>query len=43
MLTVRRRISTCSASPLTADEHAAIDALDGPTRAGHDPLTFTYA
>lgn len=20
-----------------------IDALDGPTRAGHDPLTFTYA
>lgn len=22
---------------LTADEHAAIDALDGPTRAGHDP------
>ena len=29
--------------PLTADEHAAIDALDGPTRAGHDPLTFTYA
>ena len=28
---------------LTAEEHAAIDALDGPTRAGHDPLTFTYA
>ncbi|MBW3092209.1 aldo/keto reductase [Bifidobacterium sp. 82T10] len=28
---------------LTPDEHAAIDALDGPTRAGHDPLTFTYA
>ena len=28
---------------LTADEHAAVDALDGPTRAGHDPLTFTYA
>ena len=26
-----------------ADEHAAIDALDGPTRAGHDPMTFTYA
>ncbi|KAA8816921.1 2,5-diketo-D-gluconic acid reductase [Bifidobacterium rousetti] len=24
-------------------EHAAIDELDGPTRAGHDPLTFTYA
>ena len=23
--------------------HAAIDALDGPTRAGHDPLTFSYA
>ena len=36
MPTVRGRIST-------ADEHAAIDALDGPTRAGHDPLTFTYA
>ena len=28
---------------LTADEHAAVDVLDGPTRAGHDPLTFTYA
>ena len=28
---------------LTADEHAAVDALDWPTRAGHDPLTFTYA
>lgn len=28
---------------LTADEHAAIDALDGPARAGHDPMTFTYA
>jgi 2,5-diketo-D-gluconate reductase A len=28
---------------LTKAEHAAIDALDGPTRAGHDPLTFTYA
>ena len=28
---------------LTAEEHAAIDALDGPTRAGHDPMTFTYA
>ncbi|BDR53466.1 2,5-didehydrogluconate reductase [Bombiscardovia nodaiensis] len=28
---------------LTADEHALIDGLDGPTRAGHDPLTFTYA
>ncbi|MDF7663388.1 aldo/keto reductase [Bifidobacterium sp. ESL0763] len=28
---------------LTADEHDAIDALDGPTRAGHDPETFTYA
>ena len=23
--------------------YAAIDALDGPTRAGHDPMTFTYA
>lgn len=28
---------------LSLDEHAAIDALDGPTRAGHDPETFTYA
>ena len=28
---------------LTPEEHAAIDALDGPTRAGHDPATFTYA
>ena len=28
---------------LEPEEHAAIDALDGPTRAGHDPLTFTYA
>lgn len=28
---------------LTPAEHAAIDALDGPTRAGHDPLTFSYA
>ena len=28
---------------LDPDEHAAIDALDGPTRAGHDPMTFTYA
>jgi len=28
---------------LTPEEHAAIDALDGPTRAGHDPMTFTYA
>ncbi len=28
---------------LTPEEHAQIDALDGPTRAGHDPLTFTYA
>ncbi|WP_044098213.1 aldo/keto reductase [Bifidobacterium bohemicum] len=28
---------------LTQAEHAAIDALDGPARAGHDPLTFTYA
>ena len=30
-------------SELTPEEHAAIDALDGPTRAGHDPLTFSYA
>ncbi len=28
---------------LDPSEHAAIDELDGPTRAGHDPLTFTYA
>ncbi|RBP99224.1 aldo/keto reductase [Bifidobacterium xylocopae] len=28
---------------LGADEHEAIDALDGPIRAGHDPMTFTYA
>ena len=28
---------------LDPDEHAAIDALDGPTRAGHDPMMFTYA
>ena len=28
---------------LAPEEHAAIDALDGPTRAGHDPMTFTYA
>lgn len=28
---------------LTAEEHAQIDALDGPTRAGHDPATFSYA
>ena len=28
---------------LTEEEHADIDALDGPTRAGHDPLTFSYA
>lgn len=28
---------------LTLEEHAVIDALDGPKRAGHDPLSFTYA
>lgn len=28
---------------LTEHEHALIDALDGPIRAGHDPLTFSYA
>lgn len=28
---------------LTPQEHAQIDALDGPTRAGHDPATFSYA
>lgn len=28
---------------LSEADHAAIDSLDGPHRAGHDPLTFTYA
>lgn len=28
---------------LSASEHAAIDALDSDTRAGHDPMTFSYA
>ncbi|MBB2955287.1 diketogulonate reductase-like aldo/keto reductase [Bifidobacterium commune] len=28
---------------LTPTEHAEIEALDGPVRAGHDPMTFTYA
>ena len=28
---------------LTPEEHAAIDALDGPVRAGHDPRTFSYS
>jgi diketogulonate reductase-like aldo/keto reductase len=28
---------------LTGEEHAAVDALDSTVRAGHDPLTFTYA
>ncbi|KFI66209.1 aldo/keto reductase [Bifidobacterium cuniculi] len=28
---------------LTDEEHRRIDALDGPTRAGHDPATFSYA
>ncbi|WP_317643659.1 aldo/keto reductase [Bombiscardovia apis] len=28
---------------LSESEHASIDALDSPKRAGHDPLTFTYA
>ena len=28
---------------LTAEEHAAIDALDGDGRMGHDPMTFSYA
>ena len=28
---------------LTESEHAAIDALDGPVRAGHDPRTYSYA
>ncbi|NMN00473.1 2,5-diketo-D-gluconic acid reductase [Bifidobacterium sp. DSM 109958] len=28
---------------LTPEEHAAIDALDGDGRMGHDPMTFSYA
>lgn len=28
---------------LTLEEHAAIDELDGPRRAGHDPRTFSYS
>ncbi|EFA22181.1 aldo/keto reductase [Bifidobacterium gallicum] len=28
---------------LTPEEYSAIDELDGPTRAGHDPATFSYA
>lgn len=28
---------------LSAEEHAAVDALDSDQRAGHDPLTFSYA
>lgn len=28
---------------LSEQEHAAIDALDGPSRSGHDPLTFSYS
>lgn len=28
---------------LTPDEHAAIDALDGPERSGHDPRTYSYS
>ena len=28
---------------LTEQERAAIDALDGPVRAGHDPRTYSYA
>lgn len=28
---------------LTHDEHAAIDALDGPERSGHDPRTYSYS
>ncbi|MEE1296063.1 MAG: aldo/keto reductase [Bifidobacterium sp.] len=28
---------------LTHEEHQRIDALDGPTRAGHDPATFSYS
>lgn len=28
---------------LTDQEHAAIDALDGPERMGHDPKTYSYS
>lgn len=28
---------------LSADEHEAITALDGPQRSGHDPRTFSYS
>ncbi|MCI1219940.1 MAG: aldo/keto reductase [Bifidobacterium sp.] len=28
---------------LSTEEHRQIDALDGPTRAGHDPRTFSYS
>ncbi len=28
---------------LTPEEHRRIDALDGPRRAGHDPMTFSYS
>ncbi len=28
---------------LTPEEHAAIDAMDSPVRAGHDPMTYAYA
>ena len=28
---------------LAPDEHSAVDALDGPKRAGHDPRTFSYS
>lgn len=28
---------------LTPEEHHWIDGIDGPNRAGHDPLTFSYA
>lgn len=28
---------------LTSEEHTQIDELDGPTRSGHDPMTFSYA
>lgn len=28
---------------LTPDEHKAIDSLDSPQRAGHDPYTFSYS
>jgi 2,5-diketo-D-gluconate reductase A len=35
--------ATLSGFHLSAQEHAAIDALDTSHRVGHDPMTFSYA